>query len=100
MMNSERHLLISVLNKHSHTKSKILRVNHIPYMSKTLCKAVMRRSLLETKYFKTKNTNSFKAHEKRSFLQQFMQNGKEIFLRNLNLALVTDDKNFLKVVKP
>ena len=63
-MNSERHLFLLVLNKHAPTKSKILRANHASHIGKTLRKAVMRRSLLETRYFKTRTTNYFKAYER------------------------------------
>ena len=41
-----------VLNRHAPLKKKILRANHSPYMSKTLRKAIMRRSYLEKKYLK------------------------------------------------
>ena len=32
-------------------------------MSKTLCKAIMKKSSLETKYFKTRSNDSFKAYK-------------------------------------
>ena len=43
-----------MLNKHAPLKKKLLRANHAPYITKTLRKAIMRRSQLETKYLKTK----------------------------------------------
>ena len=43
------------LNRHAPLKKKILRANHSSYMSKTLRKAIMRRSYLEKKYFQKKN---------------------------------------------
>ena len=45
---------IEVLNKHAPLRKKLLRANHAPYITKTLRKAIMRRSQLETKYLKTK----------------------------------------------
>ena len=41
-----------VLNIHAPLKRKLLRANHAPYISKTLRKAIMRRSYLEKIYFK------------------------------------------------
>ena len=41
---------MKVLNRHAPLKKKILRANHSSYMSKTLRKAIMRRSYLENKY--------------------------------------------------
>ena len=43
-----------VLNKHAPLRKKFLRANHTPYITKTLRKAIMRRSQIETKYLKTK----------------------------------------------
>ena len=49
---------MTVLNRHAPLKKKILRANHSSYMSKTLRKAIMRRSYLEKKYFKKKKTKT------------------------------------------
>ena len=43
---------MKVLNRHAPLKKKILRANQSSYMSKTLRKAIMRRSYLENKYLK------------------------------------------------
>ena len=48
-------VFMTVLNRHAPLKKKILRANHSSYMSKTLRKAIMRRSYLEKKYFQKKN---------------------------------------------
>ena len=48
-------VFMTVLNRHAPLKKKILRANHSSYMSKTLRKAIMRRSYLEKKYFFKKN---------------------------------------------
>ena len=47
-------VFMKVLNRHAPLKKKILRANHLWYMSKTLRKAIMRGSYLEKKYFKKK----------------------------------------------
>ena len=43
---------------HAPIKRKFLRANHVPYLTKTLRKAIMKRSELENKYVKNK-TNEF-----------------------------------------
>ena len=48
---------IEVLNKHAPLRKKLLRANHAPFITKTLRKDIMRRSQLDTKYLKTKNSN-------------------------------------------
>ena len=45
-------------------KKKLIRANQAPYMTKALCKAVMRTSELETKYFKLKANDTLKAYKK------------------------------------
>ena len=46
-------VFMTVLNRHAPLKKKILRANHSSYMSKTLRKAIMRRSYLDKKYLQT-----------------------------------------------
>ena len=55
---------LKVLNIHAPLKRKLLRVNHALYISKTLRKAIMRRSYLETIYFKKRTDHSLKAYKK------------------------------------
>ena len=43
-------VFIETLNKHAPIKKKTIRANHVPYMNKTLRKAIMKRSELQTKY--------------------------------------------------
>ena len=45
-------IFITILNKYAPCKKKVVRANHKPYMTKTLRKAIMRRSALESKYYK------------------------------------------------
>ena len=52
---------VEVLNKDAPMKKKLVRANQAPYMTKALRKAIMRRSELETKYFKLKTNDTMKA---------------------------------------
>ena len=42
-------IFLEVLNTHAPIKRKLLRANHVPYMTKALRKAIMKRSELESK---------------------------------------------------
>ena len=46
------------LNRHAPIKKKLVRVNEVPYMTKVLTKAIMKRSELESKYLKNKVTKA------------------------------------------
>ncbi len=48
-------LFLKVLSKHAPMKSKYIRTNEAPYMTRWLKKAIMKRSHLESKYYKTKS---------------------------------------------
>ena len=45
---------MKLLNQHAPLKQKFLRANEVPYMTKQLRKAIMRRSQLESKFYKSK----------------------------------------------
>ena len=69
---------LKVLNIHAPLKRKLLRANHAPYISKTLRKAIMRRSYLEKIYFKKRTDHSLKAYKKQKrLLQSALEKRKE-----------------------
>ena len=47
-------VFLDVLNKHAPLKKKVVRADHAPYTTKTLRKAITKRSYLEKVHFKTK----------------------------------------------
>ena len=53
-------IFLMVLNKHATLKKKTIRGNNAPYMTKTLRKAIMRISELQTKYFKNGTIENLK----------------------------------------
>ena len=55
---------LSLLNFHAPMKSKKQRANHKSYMTKTLHKAIMKRSELASKYHKTKNNEDYSKFKK------------------------------------
>ena len=46
--------LMEVLDKYAPLKRKLLRANHVPHVSKSLRKAIMRRPYLENACFKNR----------------------------------------------
>ena len=51
-------IFLDVLNKHAHLKKKVVCANHAPYITKTLRKAIMKRSHLEKVCSKKKTPDS------------------------------------------
>ena len=47
-------------------KKKMLRANHVQYVSKALRKAIMKRSCLEKLSFKKQDTHSLRAYKKQN----------------------------------
>ena len=56
---------LDTLNKHAHLKEKTVRAN-APYVTKTLRKAIMGRSYLQTIYFKKRTPESLKKYKKQN----------------------------------
>ena len=47
-----KRIFLEILNIHAPIKKKLLRGNHVPYMTNALRKAIMKRSELESKHVK------------------------------------------------
>ena len=57
-------IFLKVLDKHVTRKTKILRANHLSYVSKALRKAIMKRSYIKKLYFKTRTESSLKTYKR------------------------------------
>ena len=55
---------LKVLNIHAPMKKKTVRKNQAPYMTKTLRKAIMRRSALKNRWFRDKTLDSEREYKK------------------------------------
>ena len=90
-----------ILNKNALMKNKLVKANQAPYMTKALRKAIMRRSELETKYFKLKTNDTLKAYKKQeNYCSRLYKKERKKFFENLNLSFVIENKKIWKVVKP
>ena len=82
-------------------KSKKQRANYKSYMTKTIRKAIMKRSELASKYHKTKNTKDYNNYKKqRNFCSKLYKKKRRKFYNNLNIKDITDNKKFWKTLKP
>ena len=91
---------MTVLDRHVPLKKR-LRANHSSYISKTLRKAIMRRSYLENKYLKKKTDQCLRAYKKqKNYCSRLYKKERKKFFNGLNPSFVTDNKLFWKTVKP
>ena len=82
-----------MLNKHAPLRKKFFRANHARYITKTLRKAIMRRSQLDTKYLKTKTQPDLKLYKKH-------KNFCSMLYKSLDMKNVLDSKEFWKTMRP
>ena len=69
---------LEILNIYAPIKKKILRANHVLYVTKTLRKVMMRRSELESKYVKNKTSENLKSYKKqRNFCSKLYKKERE-----------------------
>ena len=92
---------IEVLEKHAPLKTKTLRANDAPYMTKTLRKAMMKRTELATKYGKTRNPDDYKQFRKhRNYVNRLYKRERKNYFNSLDINDVHNVKKFWKVWKP
>ena len=78
-------------NKYVPLKKKLLRANHAPHITKTLRKAIMRRSQLETKYLKTKTQTDLKLYKKhKNFCSKLYKRERRKYCESLDMKNVLD----------
>ena len=86
---------------HTPLKNKLLRANHSQYVTKTLRKAILRRSRLEKIYFKKQTNESLKAYKKqKNYCNKLYKKERKKLFDYLNISVVSDNKTFWKVIKP
>ena len=92
---------LDVLNKQAPRKKKILRANHAPYVTKLMRKAIMKRSNLQTKYFKLKTTESLNKYKKqKNYCSRLYKTERKKYFQSLNPKNILDSKKFWKVINP
>ena len=93
-------LCTQAFNRHAPIKKKTLRANQVPYMTKTLRKAIMRRSNLENKFLKNVTPENKAAYRKqRNLCSKLYKKERRKYYSNLDPSNFTDNKMFWKTVK-
>ena len=90
---------MQVLNKHAPIKTKHLRANHSPFVTKELGKAIMLKSKLQNQYLKCKSEEArarFKIQ--RNPCVTLLRENKRDYYENLDLG--NDSKELWNTVKP
>ena len=87
---------LNVLNKQAPLKKKQLRANHASYVSKSMRKAIMRRSYLENIYFKKRTDESLRLYKKQKNYCSMLY---KKFFNKLNPSFANDNKLFWKTIK-
>ena len=81
IMNSEEfeNIFLNVFDNHAPLKRKVVRANHMPYMTNQHRKAIMRRSASEKRYYKSKSLEDKQAFKKqRNYCNRLYKRGKGI----------------------
>ena len=92
---------MNFLDHHAPLKTKILRANNAPYITKKLRKAIMKRSQLENIYCKTLTEKSLKAYKKqKNYVSRLYKKERKMFFNSLNSSVISDNRKFWKTVKP
>ena len=90
-----------VLDKHAPEKTKFVRANHKPYVTKAMRVAIMKRSELATKFRKEPTETNKKAFRKqRNFCNRLYKRERKKYYEKLDLKNLTDSKRFWKTIKP
>ena len=94
-------IFTSLLDEHAPIKTKFLRANNKPHMSKSLRKAIMKRSRLRNVAFKSRLPEDMANYRKqRNLVVKLNKQAKNTFFNNPKTDLTNGAKGFWDVVKP
>ena len=72
---------LNALNNHAPQKKKVIRANHVPYMTKLQHKAIMKRSQLENKYLQnSSNDNKIRYKKQKHFCSRLYKKERNFIL--------------------
>ena len=94
-------LFMDTLEKHAPLKKKIVRANQAPYITKSMRKAIMRRSALENAFYIKGTAGCHKAYKKqKKYCSRLYKKERKKFYANFCCDSITDNKKFWNTVKP
>ena len=92
---------LTVLNKEAPLKTKFLRHNNNPFMTKGLRKAIIKRSQLKNRYSKHRNyENRFLYKKQRNFYVNLLRKTKRNYFKNVKMQDIAVNKKFWKTIWP
>ena len=92
---------INILNRHAPRKRKLARGNQMPFITKDLSKAIMKRSRLRNNFLKNKTEQNKTLYTKqRNYCVSLLKKSKKKYFANLNEKDILDNKLFWKTIKP
>ena len=92
---------MEVLDKRSPSKTKYIRANGQPFVTKKLRKEHMKRSRLRNKYLKSRTEINNSAYKKqRNLCVRLLKKVKSSYYEKLQPSNICDNKKFWKTVKP
>ena len=92
---------IIILNRHAPRKRKHARGNQMPFITKDLIKATMKRSRVRSDFLKTRTGENKTSYTKqRNYCVSLLKKFKEKYFANLNEKDIIDNKLFWKTIKP
>ena len=91
--NKFQSILCELLEKHAPLKTKSLRANNSPFMTKQLRKMIMNRSRCKNTYFKNKTAENWETYRKlRNDCVKLTKKVKREYFQNLNINYIKDNK--------
>ena len=92
---------MELLNKHAPMKTKYVRANNAPFMSRLLSKAIMTRTRLRNKFLKNPNEiNKSNYSKHRNYCVNLLRKEKNNYFNNIDLKLIIDNKKIWNTIKP
>ena len=91
----------TTLDQFAPLKQKVVRSNNQLFMTKTFRKAIMKRSRLQNKFIKERNSKNWSNYkQQRNYCSNLLKESKTRHFNNLNVKGVTENKPFWKTIKP
>ena len=94
-------ILQEVLDEYAPIKSKTIRANNSPFMTKELRKMIMNRSRCKNRFFKNRSVENWESYRRlRNECVKLTKKVKREYFENLDIKKFSDNKNFWNIVKP
>ena len=93
---------LATLIEHAPLKKKKIQYNHQVFMSKTLCKAMIKRSKLQNTFNKKRSSENWQNYKRQcNICLNILKSTKKTFFETLNISEMTDNRKFWKTnVRP